>query len=328
MTGRRISEKYDRRYCVRKYYPRYRCPFILPHSLMRNPHTLIDQILRKDRIGAMRIQPNKDKNPTKPERASVPGINGTNSILKKKGSVTIEAAFGIPLFLFAAVCLIWLLEIQSIKISMASAAQSAAKQAAEETAVIPVLNTVKLKSDIISLIGEERIGRSIIKGGSSGISCWKSYVSSDTGEMNITVEYEIMIPLPVMGSPSARMEEIFKISSWSGRSNERMGGENSEIVYMTENGIVYHEDYNCSYLRLSLRYVPYENLDTIRNESGGRYHACEKCVVGSAMTGVYITDSGNKYHNSLGCSGLKRTIYAVKRSETGGAGGCSRCSGR
>ena len=276
----------------------------------------------------MKIQPNKDKNLTKPERASVPGIRYNNDILNKKGIVTIEAAFGIPLFLFAALCLIWLIEIQSIKISITAAAQSAAKSAAEDTAVIPVLNTIKLKSDIVSLIGEDRINRSIIRGGSSGISCWKSYVSPATGEMNIKVEYDIMVPIPVIGSPSASLEEKFTISSWNGRNNEQMGGENREIVYMTENGSVYHEDYNCSYLRLSLRYVPYEELGSIRNESGGRYHACEKCVIGSAMTGVYITENGNKYHNTLGCSGLKRTIYAVKRSETGGVGGCSRCSGQ
>ena len=277
----------------------------------------------------MITQPNRDKNLTKPERASVSGIRCKSNILNKiRGSVTIEAAFGIPVFLFAALCLIWLIEIQSIKISIISAAQSAAKSAAEDTAVIPVLNTIKLKSDIVSLIGEERINRSIIRGGSSGISCWKSYVSPDTGEMNITVEYEIMIPLPVMGSPSAGLKESFVISSWYGRNNERMGEENGEIVYMAENGSVYHEDYNCSYLRLSIWYVPYEELDIIRNESGGRYHACDKCVIGQAMTGVYITENGNKYHNSLGCSGLKRTIYAVKRSETGGARGCSRCSGQ
>ena len=264
----------------------------------------------------------------KPERASVPGMRTRNRNFRRQcGSVTIEASFGIPLFLFAALCLIWLIEIQSIRISITNAAQNAAKSAAEDTAVIPVLNTVKLKSDIVSLIGEDRISRSILKDGSAGISCWKSYVSPTTGEMNITVNYKIMIPLPVMGSPSAELEESFKLSSWTGYQDGGMGGEGSDIVYMTDNGAVYHEDYNCSYLRLSIRYVPYEELDGIRNESGGKYHACDKCVIGSAMTGVYITDSGTKYHNSLNCSGLKRTIHAVERSETGGVGGCSRCSG-
>ena len=209
---------------------------------------------------------NKNKYLAKSERASVPKITK-----KQKGSITIEAAFAIPLFLFAALCLIWMIEIQSIKIGVKQAAYSAAKSAAEDTAVIPVLNTIKLKSDIIRLLGKERIERSIIVDGKT---------------------------------------------------------EDSEIVYITEKQSVYHEDYHCSYLQLSIRFVPYEQLEEIRNENGGIYYACEKCVYGDASTGVYITENGSKYHNSLGCSGLKRTIRAVKKTEVQGIGGCSRCSGK
>ena len=120
------------------------------------------------------------------EGASAPGITKRNMTDKKeqtgavrmRGSVTIEASVGIPLFLFASVCLIWMIEVQSIRISILTAAQSAAKSAAEDTAILPVLNTIKLKKDIISFIGEDRINRSIIQGGTSGISCWKSHVYS------------------------------------------------------------------------------------------------------------------------------------------------------
>lgn len=69
---------------------------------------------------------NKNKYLAKSERASVPKITK-----KQKGSITIEAAFAIPLFLFAALCLIWMIEIQSIKIGVKQAAYSAAKSAAE-----------------------------------------------------------------------------------------------------------------------------------------------------------------------------------------------------
>lgn len=275
----------------------------------------------------MKSKTNKEKSLNMTERVSAPGaLKKKKSRRKKSGNITIEASFGIPLFLFAVLCLIWMIEIQNIKLSIINAGQSAAKKAAEDTAVIPVLNTIKLKSDIAELIGEERISRSILDGGTSGISCFESYVSPGTGEIHIKIKYKIKIPLPVFGNPAVHMEENFKISAWMGNREEAAQGGDGKVVYITENGSVYHEDYQCSYLQLSIQFVPKKELSKIRNESGGKYYACEKCVYGSAMAGVYITKNGSKYHNSLNCSGLKRTIYAVKKEDVKGLGGCSRCS--
>lgn len=265
----------------------------------------------------MTAQSNKNTpNPT-PERASAPGAGA---------SVTIEAAVGIPLFLFAAVCLIWLIEIQSIELSILNAAQGAAKKASVQTAAVPVLNSVKLRSDLVKLIGEERMERSIIDGGSSGISCIGSYVSPYTGEMNVRVDYRIRIPIRIFGSRSVRKRTEFRMSAWTGYEEKNMGGEEGEIVYITVNGSVYHEDYRCSYLQPSVSFVPYTELSGLRNGDGGKYYRCEKCVFGEAMTGVYITAYGNRYHNALNCSSLKRTVMAVKKSEAAGRRGCSKCT--
>ena len=228
--------------------------------------------------------------------------------------------------MFAELSLIFLIEIQSIRGCIHAAGSDAAKQAAESTAVLPVLNTIQLKSDLVNLIGEERIERSILNGGTSAISCWKSYWIPGTEEINVVIEYKIKIPVPLMKSPSVKLKDEFKVSAWNGYQKDRKGNEDGQIVYITEKGTVWQSEYQCSYLQLSILFVQYSEFKNMRNEGGGKYHKCEQCVYGQAMNGVYITSYGNRYHNSLNSSSLKRTIRAVHKSEVAGRGGCSKCA--
>lgn len=241
------------------------------------------------------------------------------------GSMTIEAALTVPLFLFAVLCLVYLLEIQAVKFSVSAAAYSAAKNAAEDIPIISVLNPIKLKSDIVNAVGSERLDRSIVKGGSSGIHCWTSYYSEQDGMIHINVNYQIRLPFPGYTGTGTKIRHQFEVKAWTGYQRPGIESEDDTIVYITDTGIVYHTDYQCSALQLSVRYVPYSELPGLRNEDGGRYYACERCVHGDTMAGIYVTSYGGKYHNSLSCSGLKRSIRAVKKSEVSGRRACSRC---
>lgn len=242
-----------------------------------------------------------------------------------KGSMTVEASLTIPIFLFAVLCLIYLLEVQAIRISVHSAAQGAAKNAAEDIVTIPVLNLFKFKSDMVRLIGADRLEGGIIEGGKSGISCLGSIYYPSTGEIHVRVSYKIRLPFPGFMHLRVRQKDTFIVKAWTGYKKPDIEDEDGQIVYITDTGTVYHTNYQCSYLQLSIRFLPSSGLSGIRNLGGGRYRSCEKCVHGSAMAGVYVTDSGNRYHNSLNCSGLKRSIRAVKKSKVYGKGPCSRC---
>ena len=115
------------------------------------------------------------------------------------------------------------------------------------------------------------------------------------------------------------------MKGWTGYERAGFLAEDEETVYITETGMVYHRDYHCNYLELSARMVPAEIVEDLRNESQGKYYPCERCAHKGAGSGVYITDYGDRYHTSLSCSGLKRTIYAVPLSEAVGKGACSKC---
>ena len=54
----------------------------------------------------------------------------------------------------------------------------------------------------------------------------------------------------------------------------------------------------------------------MRNTYGAKYYPCESCSRNQNPAGcVYITSTGNRYHNQETCSGLKRTIRLVKLSQ-------------
>lgn len=243
-----------------------------------------------------------------------------------RGSLTVEAALVLPIFFFAALCLIYLLEIRSVQFSVRSAAQNATENAAVDVTVLPVLNPWKLESDMVKLIGADRMGQSVIEGGSGGLSCWRSYYKEADGIIYVDVCYKVRLPFPRFLNLSLDLNETFQVRAWTGYQPMGMEAADDSIVYITDYGSVYHEDYQCRYLQLTIRYIPITELSGVRNLDGGIYRACEKCVHADTMIGVYVTEYGNKYHNSLNCSGLKRSIRVVKKSEVMGRGACSKCA--
>ena len=266
--------------------------------------------------GAQMTQSCKSQAPQK-KRTWLRGLNA---------SVTVSAALAIPLFVFAALCLVYLFEINAIGLSLQSAVNHSAKRVSENVVHHGHLNHGQLKSNIIDLVGSERIERSIIHNGSNGISVSGSRYRSDIEELEIEIEYLIRLPIQTFGLLQMEKTLEFNLKPWTGYLNPTGEAGDGEIVYITETGTVYHVNYSCTHLKLSIQFVPYSSLSGIRNESGGIYYSCNRCVFGSTMAGVYITDYGTNYHNSLSCSGLKRTVFAVQKSEVAGWRGCSRCS--
>lgn len=163
-----------------------------------------------------------------------------------------------------------------------------------------------------------------------------AYVLDGSGPDNITLPdfytYEPiggLVPLP-----DVRMFNTVKVHAWTGKEcvNEegQAGGEEKEkepMIYVTENGSVYHKDIGCSYLDLSISHVSKNAAEGLRNHYGEKYSPCETCGKGQDQGGmVYITETGNRYHTLESCSGLKRTVRMEKQSHVSGKmHACSRC---
>lgn len=243
---------------------------------------------------------------------------------RQKGSVTAEAAVAVPVFFLAVVTMLYLLEMMAVHTAVRSGLQYAGKKTAKESCVTQMLMPSRIENDLVYAVGEERLGRSIVRGGSSGIDCSRSKMSARTGIGKLTAEYQVVIPVPLFGIAPVKCSETMKIKAWSGYEREGWMDTGNDTVYVTETGLVYHKDYHCSHLDLSIRMTHLELVEGLRNENGGKYYPCEHCVKGNGGN-IYITNSGDRYHSSLSCSGLKRTIYAIPISEAAGKGACSRC---
>ena len=243
-----------------------------------------------------------------------------------RGSVTVSAAFAIPLFVFATLCLVYLFEMNAIGLYINSATTHASKRVSEDVITFGFLSQNRLKSNIVDLVGAQRIERSIIKGGTGGISVRGSHYCSDSEEMEIQVEYTMTLPIQTFGLLEGKGAVELRVKPWLGYLSPGDKPEDGQIVYITETGTVYHVNYSCTHLKLSIQFVPAFTVEGLRNSSGGKYYSCNRCVHGNSMAGVYITDHGTNFHNSLNCSGLKRTIRAVEKSSIPGMRGCSRCS--
>ncbi|MDR3884807.1 MAG: pilus assembly protein [Dorea sp.] len=238
--------------------------------------------------------------------------------------MTAEAAVAVPVFFLAVVTMLYLLEMMAVHTAVRSGLQYAGKKAAKESCVTQMLMPSRIENDLVYAVGEERLGRSIVRGGSSGIDCSRSKMSARTGIGKLTAEYQVVIPVPLFGIAPVKCSEKMKIKAWSGYEREGWMDTGNDTVYVTETGFVYHKDYHCSHLDLSIRMTHLELVEGLRNENGGKYYPCEHCVKGNGGN-IYITNSGDRYHSSLSCSGLKRTIYAIPISEAAGKGACSRC---
>lgn len=143
----------------------------------------------------------------------------------------------------------------------------------------------------------------------------------------VCVSYRIENPLQLLGLFSYDMDQRAKVHKWIGYTGS--GNEDGTYVYITETGKSYHRFSDCTYLDLSILAVPEETVSGLRNDSGAKYKDCEKCRIGKKDTKtVFVTEYGEAVHNSLSCSGLKRTVYRILLEEAGNHSPCGKCEKR
>ena len=267
------------------------------------------------------------------QEASYDTYPDTRRHIRSDGSITLEMVVVLPLFISFLVFFLFLFRILLVQESMEEALVYTSRTLAT-TCFAECPGQQKTQAELLAEaaitlrkgLKESECPTDFIRGGAAGISLLSSRLTGD--DIILRASYEIRLPCVLLGSYCLRFVQCAQSRKWIGNCSLEQGvGSDDQWVYVTPHGTVYHCDRTCRFLDLSIRAVNRQSLTTLRNADRSIYRKCESCGVSKNGT-VYVTDYGTRYHSSLACKGLKRTIYMVKLSQVGGKRACSKCGVR
>ena len=287
---------------------------------------------------------------------------------KKKipGSMTIEAAIVVPIFLYAILIFLYFFQLLMIQTEVQKSLDETAKyysknaylycnlleEGAQKVEKLTdtqqaLIEAVDLKQMVANQIYEAKfdavvnlsqINQKLLVGGLSGINIRQQKDYYDDDVVDLCAYYECQIPVLFFRVNSLSCVQRVHMVNWTGVDRQKLYGQkeedsaDEEMVYIAETGTRYHRYEDCSHLKLSIHTCTYAQIGFKRNTSGGKYKPCHLCVGNKKIsedTIVYYTDDGDRYHVLKECSSLKRTVKQVKLSEVETTmPECSRCKKR
>lgn len=269
------------------------------------------------------------------------------------GSMTVEAALVLPLFIFFFCNILGMLDIIRLQCAVFAAVREtgtklceyayyleSASASAEDAGIdlydLPegissfVLSETYVRSDVQSYLGEEYMQQSPLLGDS--ISFLQSSILNGDDLISIVADYRVEPFVPIIAPSSFGLQTRFVGHAWTGYELPSSGDggdedEEDEVVYITPTGTVYHKSEECTYLRPHVKSTSGADIVNQRSSNGSCYYACEGCHPTRLGT-VYYTTDGNRYHSSSSCSKIKRTVITTTLSEVAGSRhACSKCGG-
>lgn len=251
------------------------------------------------------------------------GLNG-------KASLTLEAALTVPLFLLAMAAVICMMDIYRIqaevKTSLSESARALGMYAAagQEDGQSPLAAVSTAACILYSRQHLPELGDHV------QVSLLRSVYRDST----VTLRADIYYSLPVGFGPwqTILLKNMASAGAWVGNVEDRewdsAKGSYEEMVYITETESVYHTSSACTHIHLSVHAGLLSSVLHMRNAYGDFYESCSRCDGDASAGTVYYTEKGDCYHSDAGCSGLKRTVRLVKKSEAEGKVMCTRCRKR
>jgi hypothetical protein len=257
------------------------------------------------------------------------------------GSLTVEAALSVTVFLFTVIFLSVPMELIDTQRKVQTVLEAVARELSwqvygqysekeedgEETVGKGLLTEAGLQ-----LYLQERIrkvgGRKI-----QDVSCFGSRITEDGEWIDLKARYRLKLPFPVFSLESVALSSRSRRRGWIGSEGGRLlekrrDGDGRMYVYVGKNSSRYHRTPDCHYISNQISAVSLEEAKTRRNVEGKIYKPCHVCGELAQQGGVaYLLPGGEYYHGRNDCSSLACYVRKVPLSEVKYLGPCSYCGG-
>lgn len=236
------------------------------------------------------------------------------------GSMAVEAALVLWLFIVFAVSLMMPMEFVQVQLRV--------QKALEEQLRIVCSQAAETQEN--ALRRWEWLSRSCVKGKEDGVlvNCVR-----EGDRVELDAAYCVTIPFSLFGKREFFLQNSCSGRLWSGSPEADAWNtkEGSVPVYVTPYGTAFHWYRDCVNLDVAVYEAGAIRLETIRNASGSRYYPCRYCADGKEPdedSTVYLTRYGQRYHVDRGCSRLNRTVSTILRKDAGSRHPCEKCQKR
>ena len=284
------------------------------HSLWANMSKILQNITSKNKLYSIKTYTH-----TFEKRVS--------SFISSKilhGSMTIEAALVLPIFLFSIFSLISLISVIKIKSCMDIAVcevgnEIAIKKYSEYSGDIFLPAYIKNE---LGIFLEDNLSEQDRKRLYSKIYVTDISLLEEEEIVTFRVDYSVIPDFHMLGLCRIKMNTTYYGHSWQGSTSTK---QEETMVFISQNASVYHTDKNCTHFNLTIEKILYDNVNNFRNNEGEKYDECRFCNRIANKGKVYITPEGENYHNIKNCAGLTRSVYTIPYSKVFGKQKCLRC---
>ncbi len=255
-----------------------------------------------------------------------------------EGSMTIEAALLLPLILSFLMLMGSIVEMMRFsgrvqlelwnlgnQISMYGYLQDSIgeeEQASDPLGLASMFTEAHIRTRLEHALGEEYMDNAPIEGELHVRVVQNPH--EDTVEVVVT--YTVSPWMAIAGFPSFQMRNTYYAHLWNGYDLSPSEAPSGALVYVTENGSVYHLERNCTYIDISVNRVDANSLLTLQTAEGISYLPCQICREPLPKEHYYITREGEVYHYDSHCSSISRTVFSIPMEEAGAYRPCGKCA--